>query len=297
MRDERAESPEMRAIAFERGADWQVSYFTGSAGSRAEVAQAVVDDQTGQVLGAWHDQQLDAPLARGYSGAIAQKVNAPYVWLPLCLLFLAPFFDPRRPFRLLHLDLLVLLGLGVSLLFFNRGEITASVPLTYPVLGYVFARMLWVGVRPRDRPGRLIPVLGVRWLAIAALVLACGRIALNVADSHVIDIGVAGVVGADHVTHGAGALQRQLRARASESAATSTGRSTTSPTCRSRRPSPGTVTGATCPRRTRRRSPSTCSRRSACWRSAGDCVPAGTGARSGSPSRSRGSPTRSRSTR
>jgi hypothetical protein len=199
--DERAESPEMQAVAFERGADWQVSYFTGSVGSRAEVARAV-DDQTGQVLGAWHDQQLDAPLARGYSGAIAQKVNAPYVWLPLCLLFLAPFFDPRRPFRLLHLDLLVLLGLGVSLLFFNRGEVTTSVPLTYPVLGYVFARMLWVGLRPRDRPGPLIPVLGVRWLAIGALVLACGRIALNVADSHVIDIGVAGVVGADHVTHG-----------------------------------------------------------------------------------------------
>ncbi len=202
VRAERAESPEMRAIAFERGADWQVSYFTGSPGSRTEVAEAVVDDQTGQVLGAWHDQQLDAPLARGYSGAIAQKVNAPYVWLPLCLLFVAPFFDPRRPFRLLHLDLLVLLGLGVSLLFFNRGEITTSVPLTYPVLGYVFARMLWVGVRPRDRPGPLIPVLGVRWLAVGAVVLACGRIALNVADSHVIDIGVAGVVGADHVTHG-----------------------------------------------------------------------------------------------
>jgi hypothetical protein len=202
VRDERAESPEMRAIAFERGADWQVSYFTGSVGSRTEVARAVVDDQTGQVLGAWHDQQLDAPLARGYSGAIAQKVNAPYIWLPLCVLFLVPFFDPRRPFRLLHLDLLVLLGLGVSLLFFNRGEVTTSVPLTYPVLGYVFARMLWVGVRPRDRPGPLIPVLGVRWLAIGALVLACGRIALNVADSHVIDIGVAGVVGADHVTHG-----------------------------------------------------------------------------------------------
>ena len=33
----------------------------------------------------------------------------------------------------------------------------------------------------------------------------------------------------------------------------------------------------TCRRRTRRRSPSTCSRRSACWRSAGDCVPAADG--------------------
>ena len=123
VRDERAESPQMRAVAFERGGDWQVSYFTGSGSARAEVAQAIVDDESGRVLGAWHDQQLGAPLARGYSGAIAQKVNAPYVWLPLCLLFLAPFIDPRRPFRLLHLDLLVLLGLGVSLWFFNRGEV------------------------------------------------------------------------------------------------------------------------------------------------------------------------------
>ncbi|HSF03488.1 MAG TPA: glycosyltransferase 87 family protein [Solirubrobacterales bacterium] len=202
VREERDESAEMRAIPFQRGGDWQVSYFTGSGPARSEVAQAIVDDQTGRVLGAWHDQQLGAPLARGYSGAIAQKVNAPYVWLPLCLLFLVPFIDPRRPFRLLHLDLLVLLGLGVSLLFFNRGEVTASVPLTYPVLGYVLARMLWVGVRPRERPGPLIPVLPVSWLAIGAVVLVCARIALNVADSRVIDIGVAGVVGADHLSNG-----------------------------------------------------------------------------------------------
>jgi Glycosyltransferase family 87 len=202
VRAERAESPQMRPVAFGRGGDWQVSYFTGSGPSRTEVAQAVVDDESGRVLGAWHDHQLNAPLARGYSGAIAQKVNAPYVWLPLCLLFLAPFMDPRRPFRLLHLDLLVLLGLSVSLLFFNRGEVTASVPLTYPVLGYVLLRMLWVGMRPRDRPGPLVPVLPVTWLAVGAVVLAGARIALNVADSQVIDIGVAGVVGADHISHG-----------------------------------------------------------------------------------------------
>jgi hypothetical protein len=202
VREERSESPGMRAVAYGRGDDWQVSYFTGSAPARTEVAQAIVDDETGRVLGAWHDHQLGAPLARGYSGAVAQKVNAPYVWLPLCLLFLVPFVDPRRPFRLLHLDLLVLLGLGVSLLFFNRGEITASVPLTYPVLGYVFLRMLWAGARPRERPGPLIPFFPVSWLVVGAVVLVCARIALNVADSQVIDIGVAGVVGADHIGNG-----------------------------------------------------------------------------------------------
>ncbi len=204
VRDERADSPQMRPVAYERGDDWQVSYFTGAGSDRTEVAEAIVDGRTGALVGAWHDHQLDDPLARGYSGAIAQKVNAPYVWLPLCLLFIVPFLDPRRPLRLLHLDLLVLLGLGVSLLFFNRAAITASVALTYPVLVYVLARMLWLGSRPRSGAGPLVPRVPVRWLAVAAIVLACGRIALNVVDSHVIDIGVAGVVGADHITHGQG---------------------------------------------------------------------------------------------
>ena len=45
-------------------------------------------------------------------GAFGRKLNAPYVWIPLCLLFVAPFFD-LRPFRLLHLDLLVMLAFGV----------------------------------------------------------------------------------------------------------------------------------------------------------------------------------------
>ena len=145
----------MRPVAYERGEAWQVSYFTGAGPGRAKVAEAIVDGRSGALLGAWHDHQLDDPLARGYSGAIAQKVNAPYVWLPLCLLFLLPFVDPRRPLRLLHFDLLVLLGLGISLLFFNRAEITTSVALTYPVLGYVLARMLWLGSRSRQGRTRL----------------------------------------------------------------------------------------------------------------------------------------------
>jgi hypothetical protein len=210
IRDERAQSPGMYPIVFERGANWQVSYFTGPDASRTEVAVAIVDGRTGEVLGAWHDTQLHDPLARGYTGAIAQKVNAPYVWLPLCLLFLVPFFDPRRPFRVLHLDLLALLGLGASLYFYNRADITASVVLTYPVLLYVMARMLWSGFFPRERDGPLIPRIPLRWVVFAAVALACARIALNIVDSQVIDIGVAGVVGADHITHGQGLYAGQF---------------------------------------------------------------------------------------
>jgi hypothetical protein len=199
-REERAAEGPLRARVFERGrTEWQVELFDREG---TQVAQVVIADRSGRALEAWRGTQVTVKLARGYSGAVAQHVNSPYVWLPLCLLFALPFLDPRRPFRILHLDLAVLLGLGVSLYFFNRANIDASVALTYPVLGYVFLRGLAIGLRPRERSGPLVPLVPIRWLAIAAVALAGGRIALNVTDSHVIDIGVAGVVGADRIEHG-----------------------------------------------------------------------------------------------
>ncbi len=197
--DERAQDGALRPKAYRRGDDeWQIDFYAAD----ELVATAVVVDASGQVLGSWHDQQLGTPLARGYDGAVAQKVNAPYVWVLLSVLFIAPFIDPRRLVRAVHADLLVLLGLGVSLFFFNRGEITTSVPLTYPVLAYFLFRMLAAGLWPRERQGSLVPLVPIRWLAWAAVALAAGRVTLNLFDSHVIDIGVAGVIGADHVTHG-----------------------------------------------------------------------------------------------
>jgi len=107
-----------------------------------EVVQVLVDDRSGAVLEQWTGHQVAWTMARGYEGAFGRKLNAPYVWIPLCVLFLAPFVDLRRPLRLLHLDLLVLLAFGVSHVFFNRGEIGVSVPLVYPVLLYLLARVL-----------------------------------------------------------------------------------------------------------------------------------------------------------
>jgi hypothetical protein len=191
----------LQPTAYTKGTGrWQVSYFQG----RFERAQVAIDDQTGWVLEAWTGPQVAWRMARGEPGAFAGKLNAPYVWIPLCVLFLAPFFDWRRPFRLLHLDLLVLLGFGASHFFFNRGEISTSVPLVYPVLLYVLARMLWIGFRPRARPERLVPRVPVLWLGLALVFLVGFRVALNVVDSSVIDVGYAGVIGADRITHGRG---------------------------------------------------------------------------------------------
>jgi hypothetical protein len=199
VRDELAESPGAEPVAYVRGERWEVDYVDPVKG---EVAQVLIDGDGGEVEEAWRDYQVETELARGYEDAIAQKVNAPYVWIPLCVLFLAPFFDPRRPLRLLHLDLAVLLGLGISLFFFNRAEITASVALIYPVLAYFLLRMIVAGLWPRERRGSVIPWAPARWLAIGVVVLVSARIALNVVDSRVIDIGVAGVVGAERITAG-----------------------------------------------------------------------------------------------
>ncbi|MEA2457020.1 MAG: hypothetical protein QOI45_3282 [Thermoleophilaceae bacterium] len=185
--------------AYTRGPGrWQVSFFR----NRKELVQVQVDDRSGAILEQWSGYQVAWRMARGYPGAFGRKLNAPYVWIPLCLLFLAPFVDFRRPLRLLHLDLLVLLGFGASHVFFNRGEIGVSVPLVYPVLLYLLVRMLLAGLRPRERPGRLVPHVPLAALAVLLVCLVTFRVALNVVDSNVIDVGYAGVIGADRIADG-----------------------------------------------------------------------------------------------
>jgi hypothetical protein len=176
---------------------WEVGYSAGS----ERVALAIVDPQSGEVRESWTGFQVAWKMARGYSGAFGHKLNAPYVFLPLCALFLLGLVDWRRLRRLANLDLLVLLGFGVSHYFFNRAEIGVSVPLQYPVLLYLLARALWIGFRG-SRGGGLRPVWPAAWLLVAALFLIGVRVGLNVADSGAIDVGYASVVGADRIGSG-----------------------------------------------------------------------------------------------
>jgi hypothetical protein len=178
---------------------WQVDFYEAG---RNDVAQVVVDDTSGDVVEHWTGSQVDTKLARGYRGAVAGKVNRWWIWLPLCVLFLAPFVDPRRPLRLIHLDLLALLGFSASLFFFNRAEIGLSVALVYPVLAYVFLRALIAGFRPVETRDRLLP-LAPRGLLVAGIVaLVAFHTAYIATEGKVIDVGIAGVIGADRLTHG-----------------------------------------------------------------------------------------------
>jgi hypothetical protein len=193
---ERRENGELTHSASKVEGHWEVAYFAGG----EEVALVLVDPKSGEVTESWTGYQVLWKMARGYSGAFGHKLNAPYVFLPLCALFLVGLLDWRRPWRVATLDLLVLLSFGVSNYFFNRAEVGVSVPLQYPVLLYLLGRALWIGLRGRGEGIR--PVWRASWLLVAALFLMGFRVGLNMADSGAIDVGYAGVVGADRIAHG-----------------------------------------------------------------------------------------------
>ena len=167
----------------------------GGAGALRAAGAGVTDPET-----IWHGYQAAWEMARGYEGQFGHKLNAPYVFLPLCAIFLAGLLDWRRPWRVANLDLLVLLAFGVSHIWFNRGEIGVSVPLQYPPLLYLLGPGA-VDRLPRRGEG-LRPVWPAAWLLIAALFLIGFRVGLNMADSGVIDVGYASEVGANRIAHG-----------------------------------------------------------------------------------------------
>jgi hypothetical protein len=213
MRRERARYRGSYGGAYLKGPGrWQVSYFSHRG---KEIGQVIISDATGRVQEQWTGFQVAWTMARGYPGAFGRHVNALYVWLPLCALFVLPFIQWRRPFSLRHLDLLVLLSFSVSLAYFNHGNIYKSVPLTYPPLLYLLVRMLLL-TRYRRSPGGggsgggvssaggsdLKLLIPAPWLAVGVVFLLGFRIGLDVTDSNVIDVGYAGVIGAQRIAEG-----------------------------------------------------------------------------------------------
>ena len=200
--DELKSHPRLLPYEYTRGDGiWQVSWFTPPPDQK-EMVQVYVDDATGQVTQAWTGFQVPWTMARGYPGAFGRIVNAWYIWLPMCLAFILPFLPWRRRPTWLLVDLLMLLGFSVSLAFFNRADLGLSVPLMYPFMFYLLVRMILLAFG-KGRPRRPLRLLVSPTLLTIGLVFLIGfRIGLNVTDSNVIDVGFAGVIGANKILYG-----------------------------------------------------------------------------------------------
>jgi hypothetical protein len=191
--------PTTQADYDEEAQSWEVKIWSGEAG---QIAEGKVDDETGVVTEAWTGPQVAWKMARGYDGAFGgREINSAPVWLAFCAAFLLGLADWRRPLSVRNLDLLALLSFSISLWFFNQGEVFWSIPLVYPPLVYLGARLAWIGARGRQTPSAR-PLWPVWVLAAATVFLAGFRVGLNVEESNVIDVGYAGVIGAHRIASG-----------------------------------------------------------------------------------------------
>jgi hypothetical protein len=188
--------------------EWTVHFYVeeeGSVGGRPtdegkEIAVAGVDDETWDVEYAWVGDQVGWAMARGEEGAYGKQANSWYVWGALALAFALAFLRTDRLLSVRNLDVVALLGFLVSHGFFREGIVYEAVLLWYLPLIYLFARTLLMGFGIGERVEKTsnFPT----WLLLGLACLACGLVlALNL-DSRVIDVGYAGVVGADLILEG-----------------------------------------------------------------------------------------------
>ena len=165
---------------------WTLSWFANG----KEIARVRLWDKTHKILSSWTGPQVAWSMARGRKWSFGKRINDPRIFIPLMALFVVGLFDWRRPLSVRNLDVLMLASFGLSLYFFNAGEIFWSVPLAYPPLLWLFGRLLWLGFGKGARPG-----YGTRWpiwLVAGLAVFALGfRAGLNVWGSNVIDVGYA----------------------------------------------------------------------------------------------------------
>jgi hypothetical protein len=173
---------------------WQVSVFSGKAG---QTATGKVDTGA-RVVEAWVGPEVAWPLARG--NGLGGILNRPLIWLSFCLFFLVGLANLRKPLSVRNLDLLVFLSFSIYLLYFNEGRVFASVAAASVPFVYLIGRCVWIGWTNRASPtAAAVPV----WLLVAATVLLFGfRVGLNTEGSGVLDVGYAGVIGADRLASG-----------------------------------------------------------------------------------------------
>ena len=191
------------------GGVWTVHFYVEEGGSvggklagegRMEVARVGVDDESWRLEYVWVGDQIVWQQARGEPGAYGKQANYWWVWGPLALGFALAFLRNDKLFSLRNADVAALLGFLVSHHFFRVGVVYEAVLLWQLPLIYLFFRTLLMGFGLGERVEKIsnLPT----WLLFALAGLASGLLlGLNL-DSRVIDVGYAGVAGAELILEG-----------------------------------------------------------------------------------------------
>jgi hypothetical protein len=156
-----------------------------------------------KVFGVYTGAEALAPYTHGH---LASVLDSWLVLVPAALLFLLPFFDPRRLRRLVHLDALAVVAFLASYVFMAQGDLTPAVWLAYPPLIYLLARLLRLGFGRRTPSSRslrerLAPLLSTRTLIIGLALMLIARIALSLTGQQEIDVGYESVIGSFRILH------------------------------------------------------------------------------------------------
>lgn len=200
VRAELSRHPSHTAEASYEDGRWKVSFWSTSGGKSREIAEVEIDDRTWALEHVYTGAQVFWQMARGESWAYGGPANYWYVWGPFALLFAVAFLRNDRLFSLRTLDVAALLGFLVSHAYFRQGIVHPAVLLWYPPLVYLFLRTLLMGFGVGERVERTsnfpAPVLFALGVAASGVLLW-----LNL-GSRVLDVGYAGVAGADRIVHG-----------------------------------------------------------------------------------------------
>ena len=183
------------SAALETGT-WRVRWYAGD----RQIAEVGIKDATGAVDYVRTGPQVNWSMARGGKG-FGRMINEPWLFGIFMLVFALTMVDWRRLVSWRTLDVAAILSMAASLWFFNRGDVFASVPLQYPPLVYLLVRLVAIGIGRSARPA-FTTNLPVWALVMVLLALIGGRIGLNAYSSNVVDVGYAGVVGADRILDG-----------------------------------------------------------------------------------------------
>ena len=193
VRDARRAHPGLEATAYIWALKrWEVDY---------QDAKGIVVDvdvsSSGRVLAVWTGPQAQSYFMRDFG----LRFGSPWIWIVCILLFAVPFVDRRRPLRALHLDCLVLAGFGVPFALLSARHVTGATWVLAGLLAYLLVRALRIG-SGRSRlavPEVRLPTVV---LVVGLLAMVGGRIAVNVTEPSVVDVGAMSVVGADRIMHG-----------------------------------------------------------------------------------------------